>query len=380
MADKKRQHYVPVFYLKFFASDPERKRISIYNLNSHRVIHSASLKRQAYKDNFYGSDKVVESAFEMLEGRSAEVISDTIARSDHPPYYTKEHHVILSFTVMLHGRTLYSADALSETIEKFVKTIAAKNPELKEHIDEVKIRLANPAQWTVQKVASLIHVVSDLGYKLIVNDTPTPFFTSDHPVVFYNQFMETRKTWGSNCGLASKGLQIFLPLSPKHQLIFFDKDVYKVSGIHHRPIVIKDARAVDSLNMLQVLNAYENLYFGDENSAEYVKSVYNSASSHKRAVKSNVNEFPQGKNDKGQDESIIAMSQEDVKCGLSLSFVTLTKEAKEFKMDHRAVYVRNPTITRLDDEFSTLVSAGVYKPSEFKKFFNDKYASKFNKN
>ncbi len=380
MPEQKKQHYVPQFYLKLFSRDKERRRISLFNLDSERFVQNANIKHQAYKDNFYGSDKVFEKAFAMLEGRSAEVLSDMIRTDNHPAYYSREHHVMLAFVTMLHARTLYSAEALDEAVDHTLKLIISKDPRFKDDIGKIKIGLSNPAQRSVQLVASMIPIVSDLGYKLLVNETSTSFITSDHPVVFYNQFFETRRTWGSNTGLGSKGLQMFLPLSPRHQLILFDQDIYKVSGsLHHRPVSLKSAEDIENLNCLQLLNANSNLYFDQKITRDYIKSLFLRFSSLRRTAKSDVQEFKAVQNERGHQRSVIKMSKQDIRCGLSLSFVALTRGAKKFKLDNRAVYVRNETLLRVHDEFNNLVAAGQYRPSEFQKFFDEHYGSRFRK-
>jgi hypothetical protein len=376
MPEKKRQHFVPQFYLRFFTTDAKKETISLFHIASQRLISNVSIDRQAYKDYFYGADKVVESGFELLEGRSAEVLKDMISKNAHPNYYSKEHHVILSFTIMLHARTLYSAEEQEESIEKLVKQIFSKDPRIKYHLDEVKIGLKNPTHWVIQNAASMIPLVSDLGYKLLINRTKTPFITSDHPVVFYNQFFEKRRTWGSNTGLVSKGLQIFFPLSPKHYIIFYDKEMYKVGGFFHRPVSIKDSDNVNNLNGLQYLNSHKALYFNNDFTDVDARSLITNFSKFKRAIMSNVEEYQAERNSKGQQESLIHSFKEDVRSELSLSFVSPTKVARRFKMDNRSVYVRNETMTRIYDEFMSLVPKGVYKPSEFQKFFMDKYGPK----
>ena len=57
MADKKRQHYVPRFYLKNFSINSEGKAIGIYNVEKCKFIPSGSLKSQAYENYFYGEDE-----------------------------------------------------------------------------------------------------------------------------------------------------------------------------------------------------------------------------------------------------------------------------------------------------------------------------------
>jgi hypothetical protein len=69
----------------------------------------------------------------------------------------------------------------------------------------------------------------DLHNKLLINKTSVEFITSDHPIVMYNQLL-TFRTFGSNCGVACKGLQIFYPLDPKKVLMLYDGQIYRVGS------------------------------------------------------------------------------------------------------------------------------------------------------
>lgn len=65
MADKKKQHYVPKFYMKNFADS--KKNVSVYNLKSKKVIADVPYNSQCYKDYFYGKDHVLEDEFAKKE-------------------------------------------------------------------------------------------------------------------------------------------------------------------------------------------------------------------------------------------------------------------------------------------------------------------------
>jgi hypothetical protein len=60
--------------------------------------------------------------------------------------------------------------------------------------------------------------------------------------------------------MAAAGLQIFLPLSPQHALLLFDREVYGVSDKGERFIEVSSAREVCGVNGLQLLTAEHNLY------------------------------------------------------------------------------------------------------------------------
>lgn len=70
------------------------------------------------------------------------------------------------------------------------------------------------------------------------------------PSLFYNQLLEDNSPY-SHCGVASKGLQIFVPISPRVTLIFYDKDVYQVGSSNDREILVLRTDDADQLNGLQ---------------------------------------------------------------------------------------------------------------------------------
>ena len=70
MAEKKKQHYVPRFYLKRFATCD--KKFNLYSIERKSVIadgNSVPYKDQFYEDYFYGEDKVWENKLDDLESK-----------------------------------------------------------------------------------------------------------------------------------------------------------------------------------------------------------------------------------------------------------------------------------------------------------------------
>lgn len=229
MAVKKRQHYVPQFYLRNFSLRVSEKLISLLHIPSDRYVPKAGIKEQAYEDYFYGRVEI-EDALGDVEKVASRVINSAVATDELPPRLSEGHHALLVFTLFQGFRTRAAADEADDEADKLVRAVAGQVPHLKDHLDEVEFSLTNAPAFSLGAAAWCYPVAIDLRYKLLCNRTPVPFITSDHPVVFYNQFLHSRKSFGSNTGLAAKGLQIFLPLSPRHVLVFFDVDVYKVGG------------------------------------------------------------------------------------------------------------------------------------------------------
>jgi hypothetical protein len=66
MAQNKKYHYVPRFYLKRLSSDG--KSINLWNLPNRREVLNANLKNQCYRNYFYGKEREVETALGEVEG------------------------------------------------------------------------------------------------------------------------------------------------------------------------------------------------------------------------------------------------------------------------------------------------------------------------
>lgn len=373
MPEKKSQHYVPRSYLKRFSSDPKKRRISLYNLDSQQYVDgNASIKHEACEDNFYGS-KEIEEAFGFIEGQTGVIISEMISGNTHPNYGSDEHKLILAFIVTLHARTPSSVEEITEALQKMTQLLANKDPNIQKQLERVMLGDHFFVQMTLSSVVKLIPITFDLGCKLLINNTPIPFITSDHPVVLYNRFFETKKTWGSNTGLSSKGLQILLPISPIHQIMCFDQDIYKVGGAYHKPVLINDLKDIENLNSFQYLNAKTNLYFNNNITEIYIKSIIEQHIAYRRSDKSTVGESEGFMNGRKLPGSIMHSSRIDIRCNLELSFVELTKHAIKFKLGNKAVYLRDEKRTKLVREFAALMDRGVLRPSDFDSFFNERY-------
>ena len=175
------------------------------------------------------------------------------------------------------------------------------------------------------------NVPMHLDYKLIENTTPTPFITSDNPVVMYDQFFEKRGIPGG-IGLKSKGLQIFFPLSPTLYILFYDGNIYKVGSRKHSIVKVNDIKDIDTMNMMQCANACKTLYFNHQIEKFYIEKLYEKAKKFRRREKVSVKEFKLGHLSKHEKSSLIQLFFIPLKMNLSLSFIHETKKAKRYKL------------------------------------------------
>ena len=340
MPKRKKQHFVPRFYLKLFSNN--NKSIGIYNIKRRKYIPSGSIKNQAYLDYFYGKDGNIEELLALIENEASQLLSKICAERWLPEYGSDEHFNLLTFVLFLHSRTEYIGTQMNEMIDKLSKRILIEQPEFKSEIDNFEIKLNKAANFVLGVVALMVPLGKDLKYKLLLNKTTDFFVTSDHPVVKYNQFLESKEApWGIT-GLQSKGLQIFLPIKPELILLLYDSNIYKVGNKKRKVVRIDKRDDVKSLNILQFINAHNNIYFNNQVREEYISELNKESEKYQRESKTNVKKYY---STRGKD-FLLHIYDEDIRMNFELSIITFTKLAKKYKLGNRVEHIRKPELTK----------------------------------
>ena len=320
----------------------------------------------------------VEKGLGINEGQMATILKIIDKRCDLPSPLSPEHLAIILYITMQHGRTKYAADQVDEMNDQIFKHL--RRLPLKSNgidIDQFKFTIENSPLFTLGIIVQSYPLLLDLEYKLLLNKTDIEFVTSDNPVVLYNQLFSFRKL-GSNTGLAQKGLQIFLSISPKSALVFYDPDVYTVGKRHSIIVDVSLARDIYELNTLQMCSALNCVYFRDKELD--VNSLYRKASPFFRQQKGTLNVF-QGKKTKYGREELIGMSREDVKTNLGLSFLRLTKGARLWKKKFQKLrsqpvsVLRDQELHDLYEEFMSKVENGELEVGGFIQYLKNEDTS-----
>ena len=214
MAEKKKQHFVPQFYMRNWAVDPDRRRISLYAIGSGKHVAAATIKDQAYENYLYGKG-VAEDVLSEMEGKAAPIIARAMKDNELPAPLTPDHAALLTFALLQDARTPPKAAGYDEQSLKVAQYLAREFPDLKDRADGMTYRDRETPLTALRIVAEMIPELQDLRMKLLVNRTPTPFITSDDPCVRYNQFMEKRNPEAGNTGLGNKGATDIPPFEPE---------------------------------------------------------------------------------------------------------------------------------------------------------------------
>ena len=374
MAANKKHHYVPRFYLRHFTTDG--RSLSLYNIERDLVVGSANLKNQCYRDYMYGKDGKQERNLSLMEGALAELLKRLLTSHLLPAPWSPDHESLCILTLLQNARTAYASDAMDEFSDKIWKMVLEKDPRFPpEMLEKVRIVNTDPANLAVFTMLRLYHLIMDMDYRLLLAPEDSEFITSDNPVILYNQLLEFEPL-GSKTGLACKGLQIFLPLSPKVLLAFFDRGVYAYSPRQSIITRVPTHEDMNQLNALQAVSALENVYFSTP--AADIYRVVARAKPLRRSRKARVIALPETQTESGSSQ-IIGGSREDIRTNLTLTFVKLLKPAKRWQAERKkpglkqVAVLRNPGMVRDHELFHEAVDAKRYQPTEFHRFLRDKY-------
>lgn len=233
--ETKRQHFVPRMILRNFSKDG--KRLSLFVEG--KRIDGVSLRDQCQEDYFYGADQIMEKSFADEEAKMATFFGDLAPQRF--ANLTDDHVRQLRFFVAYQqARTRGAAEHVSRFTGAFAKqtlkdsVLLNKNPDLNpDDLDLIEIGMEGAQHEALWNATKTTPILLDLAVKFIRTERTPGFIIADHPVVAYNQFAEHHpilSRYPTSTGLALKGLQLFMPLSPSMTLAVFDLVLARLGG------------------------------------------------------------------------------------------------------------------------------------------------------
>lgn len=347
MPENKNQHVVPQFYLRRFATDKLRRQINLYLLAQGEIKRGASIRRQASKSYYYGRGTEGSVNFRKLETDCARLLDEIIRI--RPPALDSPGYILLAIYIGYQlARTPYHAQSI---VEAFDKTWDASvslhpNPEVGARLRRPRLSVKQAIDLALKRATQSIQYMRGLGVAVIVNSTKLPFMCSDNPVVLYNQLMERHGLREGTTGFVQKGIQIFFPIGPGHLLLLYDLSTYKVGRRSTQIVNIDSETDVLELNRLQYLSADKCIYFGTGISESDITHLAKYSAPFRRPSKMKV-KVRQAPDYEGRSRDVISMSEHDIQCRLTLSFVKLTKNGKDFKPGTRIWHPRSEALGRI---------------------------------
>lgn len=336
MAKHKKQHYVPRSYLKFFAFDTAKKLINLYNFDRDTIISNINLKDQCYEKYYYGKNSKNEERLSKIEDAAAETIKKIVTCEEIPQKSSQGHLALMLFVLLQVARTPSAERDAETSFTNLIKQLLIYgNPQHKSEIEKAHIKMSNTPSLNIASATRSLFLLFDLEYKIFKKALPEGFITSEHPAIRYNLLYESQKSHLTKTGFATRGLQIFLPLSSNYCLIFYDASSYKIGERKQKIIEIKDSKSLDSINGLQFVNAPQNIYFDNNISLSYVKILSKKYISLRKRKKLTLKKCPQG----------FYLHETSKKFRLSIAGMKILKKAEEaIKFSG----IRNPELLKLN--------------------------------
>ncbi len=281
MGQHKKQHYVQQSYLRRFSSN--QKQINVYDKVLGKAFVNGILD-VAQESHFYRLPEglksedpsvtvddplIVEKAFQKIESRfnqNIQTLIDLPATASIPAEVRENLSVFITIQLL---RTRAYRNLIVETAEKLARAIT--NEAIKEKYGEEALKYAPKISFSDQaagllqsrqifdfdKIEGYAKAIDNHIWILGINDTGSPFYTSDNPVVKHSPFKDELPA----VGIASPGIEIAFPLSSSRILIIADRDFY---GFHENSSDLKsrklDAENVKYYNSLQVFDSERQIY------------------------------------------------------------------------------------------------------------------------
>lgn len=315
--EKKNQHYVPEFYLKFWATN-KKDQIYVYDKKNKNVfltnVNNIATERYFYDIDLSGilSDEDLKSYgihkddvehlddgqfFENffaneIEGDFKNRISNIVNRVANmnqweikncffvsmPDKVYLSYHLALQVLRVKATRSMIESE--SDCIEQILRDMGASE----QTIDKYTVKNNHLSYLQGKMIADkkvikeLIISICNLTWVLLVNKTNLSFFTSDNPIGtqahIHHPILSMR-------GFRSSGVEAFFPLSPNYLLFMCD-------GEYHDHIKHKE-RTIEEIDMQEIITYYNSLQLYE--SERYVFSNTNDFSLAQKLLQKNSQAF-----------------------------------------------------------------------------------------
>jgi hypothetical protein len=234
MADAKVHHYVPKLLLRKFRISAAAKRPMIHVFDKKTLASfPTNVKNVASESRFYdfrldGSEHTVEPILEKIE-TACEPIIDGILRNKSLPRDPSAAESIATLAIFLSVqfyRTRWMRNVWTEVPTKLAEHLCATEGEeaARQILDQMTLSSEDETRGAISFMFKAARkstpLFIDKTWFLLRTSGRNPFIIGDNPIVLQNSF--ARENIWSGIGLATKGIEIYLPLSPTLVLALWD--------------------------------------------------------------------------------------------------------------------------------------------------------------
>ena len=315
MRRSKKHHFLPVFYLKAWASRPNR--IHLYDIKAATTRQDVGLRRQG-QEHLYYRDQHNEDTLKAWDARFARVCRQVRTIQSLPDLVADPESFVdlFAFVVTQHARTPPQAETIRQmyvqSIPSMLNAMGAPTGETHVEFDFPQLEAVKlAAEVQLERMDDLVpHLITARGNR---------FLTSDNPVFLYNQLCQG--LGGATAAVDNHGFQAFCPISPSTVVMLFDPRSYELTSSASKAKKRSEATEADiqQLNRIQALSAAQNLYANDPNLLEDVPTLVQSVSAERETKEPRLAEYSSTK--PGDDSKLFVQHSPMPNLSLDLSFI-----------------------------------------------------------
>lgn len=265
MSKVKFQHYVPRFYLRQFCFKVSKSTGYTYCYDKFdSKVRPNNINRVAGQNYFFDDSgspvQPIESGLSKLESKFKPTYKKLCKFENLNLLSYNEKRITSLYIVTQETRTFEMRESLRSGLSLLRESIESRGVELtSEQKDEFEEALTEGSlrdmqRETLKDIPDFASILFHMKWMLIRNTFDVPFWTSDHPVVRWND--EDHRFYG-NLGYLSSGIQIFFPLTPRLCLSFVDPVKYaSLPPIAETPIL----NNVIHQNWLQLISSTRHIF------------------------------------------------------------------------------------------------------------------------
>jgi hypothetical protein len=342
MANNKKQHYVPKFYLRYFSLSDSNKQIKLCLKETGKIIQKADLEGQAQENYFYGKDLEREEWFGTIENKTALILDKIVKTKFLPKDKSDDYYSIWLFILLQAYRTRANADEFNHIVDTMMKTAMKFEPQFKDFdYDTHFFAYEDVIEKKLDILLNGLPMMMDMQIKLIQNSTSKELVTSDNPISKYNQFLESRKFPYGHNGMASKGLQIFYPLAPDLLLIMYDPKVYKIGNKKQFSNIPMNESDVEFLNVLTCLHTNKSIYATEKVRDFQMEQLLEKSKKYEHQSKLQIKHHEPVPIDDDTESIIVQHHKTPLMINLNFSCIKQTQHAKTYKMSGYYAEIRD---------------------------------------
>ena len=321
MVRSKKQHFLPVFYLKAWES--KKNRIHLYDTKAGAIRNNVGLRGQCQKHLYY-MNQHNEDILKEWDTRFS-LVCRQVRTSQRLPSFAANPELfvnLFAFILAQHARTPAQAEKIRQI---YSQLIPSASEAMGAPPGQIHIKHDFPQLEAVEHSMNALEMMDDLVPHLITSRGDR-FLTSDNPAFFYNQLCQNLD--GATAAVDNHGFQAFCPISPNTVVMLFDPMSYELTSTTSKSRMRSEATEEDiqQLNRIQALSAIQNLYANDLKLLKDAPTLVQSVSTEREAKGPILSDY--GSTKPGDDSKLFVQHDPIPNLTMDLSFIRVRREAE----------------------------------------------------